>query len=213
MKFALLIIGAYLLGAIPFSFLIAKAHGIDLRKIGSGNIGATNLSRALGRNWAYLGFTLDVLKGFLPTFAASRMVSSPPGITELFLWLAVGVAAVIGHVLPVYLKFKGGKGVATSLGVALGLWPYYTICSVIAFTVWVIVVLIWRYISLASIVGAVVFPVALFVVITLNKNWEIGNLWPLFTVAVVIPVMVIILHRENIKRLIAGTESKVLQKK
>ncbi|TFG50845.1 MAG: glycerol-3-phosphate 1-O-acyltransferase PlsY [Candidatus Brocadiia bacterium] len=213
MKFAILIICAYLLGAVPFSFLIAKAHGIDLRKIGSGNIGATNLSRALGRKWAYLGFGLDVLKGFLPTFATIRFISRPPSITELFLWLAVGVAAVIGHVLPIYLKFRGGKGVATSFGVALGLWPYYTVCSLIVFAVWVAVVLIWRYISLASIVGAVVFPVALFAVITMNSSWDIANLWPLFTVAAAIPIMVIFLHRGNIKRLFAGTESKVLQSK
>src|SRR4030042_5918893 len=151
MKFTVLIVGAYLLCSIPFGLLIAAAHGKDLRNIGSGNIGATNLSRALGRKWAYLCFVLDAAKGLLPTAFAARIISSPPAASELFLALTVGCAAVFGHLFPIYLKFKGGKGVATSFGVALGFWPYYTICSILALGVWIVTVLIWRYISLASI--------------------------------------------------------------
>jgi len=209
MSFVILIIGAYLLGSVPFGLIIAKAHGKDLRLIGSGNIGATNLSRALGKKWAYFCFALDMLKGLLPMLAATFILSSPPNITELLLALAVGCAAVSGHIFPIYLKFKGGKGVATSFGVALGLWPYYTICAVVAFAVWAGVVLIWRYISLASIAASIAFPVVLTLVILLNPNWDFANLWPLFTVAVAIPFMVVIRHRENIKRIIAGTESKI----
>ncbi len=145
MIFIILIIGSYLLGSIPFALVIAKAHGKDLRSIGSGNIGATNLSRALGRKWAYFCFVLDVLKGLLPMLVTIRLVSSPLGIAEFFLWLAVGCAAILGHIFPVYIKFRGGKGVATSLGVALGLWPYYTICASFAFVVWTAVVLLSRY--------------------------------------------------------------------
>jgi len=212
MQFVILIIVAYLLGSIPFGLLIAGAHGKDLRAIGSGNIGATNLSRALGRKWAYICFLLDVLKGLLPMVVAIRIISSPPTASELFLALAVGCAAVLGHIFPIYIKFKGGKGVATSFGVALGLWPYYTICSLIVFAVWACVVLIWRYISLASIVASIAFPITLVLAIVFIPAWNFDNLWPLLIAAVAIPLMVITRHRENIKRLIAGTESKVLHR-
>jgi glycerol-3-phosphate acyltransferase PlsY len=209
MEFVILIIGAYLLGSIPFGLIIARVHGKDLRSIGSGNIGATNLSRALGRKWAYLCFFLDAVKGLGPMLAATYILSSPPSIAQLFLALAVGCAAVLGHIFPIYLKFRGGKGVATSFGVALGLWPYYTICSFFAVGVWAVTVLIWRYISLASIVASVAFPVTLTLMIALIPNWNFVNLWPLLIAAIAIPVMVIVRHRENIKRLIAGTESKI----
>jgi glycerol-3-phosphate acyltransferase PlsY len=212
MKFAILIIGAYLLGSAPFGFIIAKAHDIDLRKIGSGNIGATNLSRALGRKWAFLCFALDVAKGLFPTLAAASLFSSPPTVPQLLFALAGGCAAILGHIFSIYLKFKGGKGVATGFGVALGLYPYYTVCAVIALVIWIILVLIWRYISLASIVASFSFPVSLICAIAVNNNWNLVNLWPLLVAATVIPVMVIFRHRENIKRLLAGTESKVLQK-
>jgi glycerol-3-phosphate acyltransferase PlsY len=211
MKYVVLIIGAYLLGSIPFGLIIAAAHGKDLRSIGSGNIGATNLSRALGRKWAYLCFVLDAAKGLLPTAFAARIISSPPAASELFLALTVGCAAVLGHIFPIYIKFKGGKGVATSFGVALGLWPYYTICSFFALGVWVLTVLKWRYISLASIVASVFFPLTLVLAIILTHAWNFTDLWPLIIAAVVIPIMVIVRHRENIKRLIAGTESKSLR--
>jgi len=209
------IIGAYLLGSIPFGLLIAKAHGKDLRSIGSGNIGATNVSRALGRKWAYVCFGLDMLKGAVPmlvTLSLVRGSSSESQIEKvilLWLWLAVGCAAILGHIFPIYVKFKGGKGVATSFGVALGLWPYFTICALFAIAIWVVVVLIWRYVSLASIAASVSFPLVLILAITLTPGWDFVNLWPLLIAATAIPLMVIIRHRENIKRLLAGTESKI----
>jgi len=209
------IIGAYLLGSIPFGLLIAKAHGKDLRSIGSGNIGATNVSRALGRKWAYVCFGLDMLKGAVPMLVTLSLVrgSSSESQTEkvilLWLWLAVGCAAILGHIFPIYVKFKGGKGVATSFGVALGLWPYFTICALFAIAIWVVVVLIWRYVSLASIAASVSFPLVLILAIILTPGWDFVNLWPLLIAATAIPLMVIIRHRENIKRLLAGTESKI----
>jgi len=220
--FAPAIIGAYLLGSIPFGLLIAKAHGKDLRSIGSGNIGATNVSRALGRKWAYICFVLDVLKGMVPMLATSILVSRYSILDEhrassieyqvmLWLWLATGCTAILGHIFPIYVKFKGGKGVATSFGVALGLWPYYTICASFAVAIWVVVVLIWRYVSLASIAASVTFPLVLILAIVLRPGWEFVSLWPLLIAATVIPLMVIIRHRENIKRLLAGTESKILK--
>lgn len=210
--FPLAIIAAYLLGSIPFGLLIAKAHGKDLRSIGSGNIGATNVSRALGRKWAYVCFVLDVLKGLIPMLA-TMLIAEPDSVLTLWLWLAVGCAAILGHIFPIYVKFKGGKGVATSFGVALGLWPYYTICVLFAAVVWVVVVLIWRYVSLASIAASVTFPLVLTAAIILTPGWDFSNLWPVLIAAVAIPVMVIIRHRENVKRLLAGTESKIRQKK
>jgi glycerol-3-phosphate acyltransferase PlsY len=210
--FPLAIIAAYLLGSVPFGLLIAKAHGKDLRSIGSGNIGATNVSRALGRKWAYFCFILDVLKGLIPMLV-TMLIAKPDSVLTLWMWLAVGCAAILGHIFPIYIKFKGGKGVATSFGVALGLWPYYTICVLFSFLVWIVVVLIWRYVSLASIVASVTFILALIAAIILKPDWEFTGLWPILIIAIVIPVMVIVRHRGNIKRLLAGTESKILQAK
>jgi acyl phosphate:glycerol-3-phosphate acyltransferase len=218
-NFIVAIIGAYLIGSIPFGIIIAKAHGKDLRSIGSGNIGATNVSRALGRKWGYICFALDVLKGLIPMLAVMPFATPFTGQTPnekiiiLFLWFAVGIAAILGHVFPVFLKFKGGKGVATSFGIALGLWPYYSICAIIAFLVWILVVIIWKYISLASIIASVTFPIALVCFIIIRPDWQFSALWPLLIPAIAIPLMVILRHIENIKRLLAGTESKVLQKK
>ncbi|MHC5191039.1 MAG: glycerol-3-phosphate acyltransferase, partial [Planctomycetota bacterium] len=148
--FILLIGFAYLLGAVPFGFLIAKAHGKDLRTIGSGNIGATNTVRALGKKWGIFCFVLDVLKGLIPMLLVPMLGAvgaKTAGPSELTLWLTVGCTAVLGHIFPIYLKFKGGKGVATSLGIVLGLFPFYTLCGVGAFAIWLITLLIWRYVS------------------------------------------------------------------
>jgi len=202
---------SYLLGSVPFGVLIATAHGKDLRSIGSGNIGATNVSRALGKKWAYVCFVLDCLKGLVPMLIAKKFIGDVTA-AGLWLWLAVGCAAVIGHIFPVYLKFKGGKGVATALGMVLGLYPYYTLAGAIAFAVWVVFVLVWRYISLASIAAALSFPVALIAAIVLHDQWQFASLWPLVTVALAIPILIILRHVENIKRLLEGSEIKVLQK-
>jgi glycerol-3-phosphate acyltransferase PlsY len=212
MNFAILIVFAYLLGSIPFGLLIAKAHRKDLRTIGSGNIGATNLARAMGTKWGILCFCFDALKGLLPMLLAGRFYRESPGIITLLLTLAAAFAAVLGHVLPIYLRFKGGKGVATSFGVTLGLWPYYTLCSLISFVIWAIMVLIWKYVSLASIVASLVFPIVLIIAIAIMPEWYFASLWPLFIVAIALPIMVIIRHRTNIRRLIEGTEGKALSK-
>jgi glycerol-3-phosphate acyltransferase PlsY len=211
----LLLIAAYLLGSVPFGLLIARAHGIDLRTVGSGNIGATNVSRALGRKWAYVCFLLDVFKGLVPMLLARWLgvVSDEPGTGELFIWLLVGCAAICGHIFPIYLKFKGGKGVATSLGVLLGVWPYFTLSGLAVFAVWGVCVLIWRYVSLASILGAVSFPLIFGGMTAMIEAWRFSQLWPLFAAAVLMPILVIARHAENIKRLLEGSESRILQKK
>src|SRR4030042_22992 len=112
MNFLIMIITAYLLGSIPFALIIAKAHGKDLRAVGSGNLGATNLSRAVGRKWGYICFCLDVLKGFIPMLLTSSFINTSPDNLELVLWLAVGCSAILGHIFPIYIGFRGGKGVA-----------------------------------------------------------------------------------------------------
>jgi len=211
--FTITVIAAYLLGSIPFGLVIARAHGKDLRSIGSGNIGATNVARALGKKWAYLCFVLDMLKGLLPMLLTKLEIGNSrfgiPTAIGLWLWIAVGCAAILGHIFPVYLRFRGGKGVATSLGVALGLWPYFTICAAAALAVWVPMVLIWRYVSLASIAASIAFAAVLILAISLIPQWNFADLWPLLIAAIAIPLMVIIRHRENIKRLLAGTENKI----
>ncbi|MDD5011330.1 MAG: glycerol-3-phosphate 1-O-acyltransferase PlsY [Phycisphaerae bacterium] len=214
MKIVILIIVSYLIGSISFAWLVAKAKGIDLRTIGSGNLGATNLARACGKKWAYPCFLFDVLKGFVPSFAAKFIILSEPAAPAYFsLWLAVGIAAILGHIFPFYLKFKGGKGVATSFGVALGIWPYYTIPCIAVFVLWAAIVLIWKYISLGSVIAAAVFPVLMVILIAALDKWKFDILWPLILMAFVLCSLVIFLHRANIKRLLAGTEHKVLQKK
>jgi glycerol-3-phosphate acyltransferase PlsY len=212
--FIILTVAAYLLGSIPFGFLIARAHGIDLRKIGSGNIGATNVSRALGKKWAYLCFILDVLKGLIPMLlvVGFGLVEKDVSLGQLWMWLGVGCAAILGHVFPVYLGFHGGKGVATSLGVVLGLWPYYTLSGLIIFAIWAIAILIWRYVSLASILAATAFPIVLTLLIGLIPEWRFGNLWPLYAAAIGIPLLVVARHAENIKRLMEGSEPKIGRK-
>lgn len=210
--FAIAIAAAYLLGSVPFAFLIARAYGKDLRTIGSGNIGATNLARAVGRKWGYACFALDVLKGLAPMAIVGAAMDVRDNAGHLSLWLLVGIAAIVGHVFPLYLRFKGGKGVATSFGVALGLWPYFTFCALVALAIWIVVVLIWHYVSLASICAAVAFPMALVVGILAVPEWRATSLGPLLIAAVVIPVLVIVRHRENIRRLAAGTENKIRSK-
>jgi len=193
--------------------LISRAHGIDLRTVGSGNLGATNLARACGKNWAYACFVIDVLKGFVPVLAAKFfIIEGSASSAKLCAWLAVGVAAILGHIFPLYLKFKGGKGVATSFGVVLGIWPYFTIPGIIAFALWGTIVLTWKYISLASVIAAAVFPILTIILTTFVPSWHFTNLWPLILAAVILCSLVIYLHRGNIKRIIDGNENKVLQK-
>jgi len=209
----LMIAAAYFLGSVPFGFLIAKAHGQDLRKVGSGNIGATNTGRILGKKWGIICMILDSLKGLIPMLIMKTQVSSPPQASELWGWLAVGCAAIFGHVFPVFLKFKGGKGVATSLGMVLGLYPYYTLAGVAALAVWIGFVLTTRYVSLASIASAAVFPLTLTIAISIFNSWHFSNLWPLIVISVVMALLVIVRHAENIKRLLEGSEAKVLEKR
>jgi acyl phosphate:glycerol-3-phosphate acyltransferase len=207
---------AYFVGAVPFGFLIGKARGIDLRTVGSKNIGATNAGRVMGMRFFWIVFLLDLLKGLIPVAIASAIIAGvePASRTQnLHLaWIAVACAALLGHVFPVYLGFKGGKGVATGLGVIVGLWPYYTLPAGVALGAFVLIFLLRRIISLASVSAAVVFPWA-FAGIGIARGWDVfGTLSPLLLSAVVLSSVVIWRHRENLARLQQGTESRIGQK-
>jgi len=185
-----LIAGAYLLGSIPTGLLLGKLYGIDVRKEGSGNIGATNLYRTVGRKVGVMTLAGDCLKGMLPVLAVKY--SGLP--LEYAAW--VGLAAFCGHVFSVFLRFRGGKGVATALGVFLALSP---LAVAIAVGVFVVLMLVWRYVSLGSIAAAAVMPIAV---------WALGEGRVVGVVTMIVAVIVIIRHSENIKRLVAGTENR-----
>ena len=208
---AVLPLAAYVIGSTPFGFVIGWARGVDLRTQGSGNVGATNVGRVLGRKWGLLCFALDVAKGLVPVFVVGLFLRSGadvPGKVHQAAWLAVAFGAIAGHVFTFWLRFKGGKGVATSLGVLTGFWPYFTFAGVAAFVLWIVVVKASRYVSLASIVAAGAFPL-LFVASCLIGRWPIGQLWPLLAFAGAMAGLVIGRHKSNIQRLLAGTENRI----
>lgn len=200
---------AYVIGSIPFGLLVGWAKGIDVRRAGSGNIGATNVGRLLGRRFFYLVFLLDAVKGLAVMVLAGLAVSAaPPSPVLILLWLAVGFAAIAGHMFSCFLRFRGGKGVATSAGVLLGLWPYFTIPAAAALLLFAVVLKTTRYMSIASMTAALAFPLA-FVLIGLWANWHpLGERLPLLVFSLLVAGMIVYRHRSNITRLRAGTEAK-----
>jgi glycerol-3-phosphate acyltransferase PlsY len=205
----LLIVGAYLLGSIPFGLLIGLARGVDIREHGSKNIGATNAGRVLGRKWGYLCLVLDILKGLVPTLAASFvLVAEPVDSVMLLQWILVGLAAVLGHTCPVYLKFRGGKGVATTVGVALGIFPYYTVAMAVALVLYAVVRFGTGVVSAGSLTIAVAFPAAFFVYLRIKPDLPLREFWPLAVVSVLLGLLIILRHSGNIARLLHGQEMK-----
>lgn len=202
-----IIIGAlaiisYLVGAIPTGYLLAKMKGIDIRSVGSGNIGATNVYRCVGKSWGILTFVLDFLKGYLPAallpLLIQRLTNEPygPPLAMLF-----GCLAVAGHNWPVYLRFRGGKGMATGAGALLGFAPLVMLVGVAA---WAVLFLATRYVSLASVLAAAIIAAAA---------------WPIHAGERIIPatltlmsLLIIWRHRSNIRRLLAGTEYRFIFK-
>lgn len=190
---ALALLASYLLGAIPTSYLVGRlARGIDLREHGSRNLGATNLFRTLGWKFAIPVALFDVAKGAVPVLVFAPMV----GPSRLFA-LACGAAAVVGHVLSVFVRFRGGKGVATAAGVMLGFSP---LALGIAALLWVAIVFGTGYVSLGSMVAALSLPLTVWLI-------RPGD-WQLFWADVVIASAIVWLHRANIGRLLAGTENR-----
>jgi len=206
---------AYLLGSIPFGLLLGLAKGVDIRTRGSCNIGATNAGRVLGKRYFYLALLLDLAKGFVPTFLAGWVLRSHNAFAEnaalaCAYWLMVGFAAVAGHNWPCWLKFKGGKGVATSLGIVLAIYPYYTWPGVVAFGVWILMVAITGYVSVGSMAAAVVFLATLCLLFVFHPRWQLAGHWPLLIFASLMVTTLIWRHRGNITRLRSGTENKFM---
>ncbi len=209
---------AFLSGSIPTGLIVARFRGIDIRSQGSGNIGATNVGRVLGRKWGIGCMIFDALKGFVPVVFSGTLAQTI-GTREMpvplaFSWLGVGFAAVLGHIFCPWLNFKGGKGVATSLGVCLGFWPAMTLPMATVFLTWLIMVWRFHYVSVGSIVGAAMLPIYTLIGYIIwetnndpNRAIQIG--WPFILVALAMATVVIAAHRANIARLRAGTETKV----
>lgn len=191
LQIILIFILAYLIGSIPFSLIIARfSKGIDIRNHGSGNVGATNVLRAVGKKEAALALIADTLKGALPVLIAKFVLED--------FWIATtAVLVVFGHVFPIFAGFRGGKGVATSLGALIVIVPTGVIISVI---VWLLVLVVFRYASLASMIAAIALPAVC---------WGLKTPLPFAAAAAINAVIIILKHTGNIKRLIAGTENKV----
>lgn len=192
----LLVAGSYLAGAVPFGLLFTKLFsGGDVRTVGSGNIGATNVLRAAGTKAAVLTLLADGLKGALPVLIAGRFGTSGSAT------MACGIAAIIGHNYPVYLRFKGGKGVATSFGVVLAVFPAV---GALCLALWAAAALIWRFSSLSALIAFAAYPLATFALRSDDRRQTFLSL--------VVFGLIYYRHRENIKRLLAGTEPKIGRK-
>lgn len=228
---ALWIIAAYLIGSIPCGVLLGLARGVDVRKHGSGNIGATNVARVLGRRLGLVCFALDVAKGAVPVLAAGAAAGAlgRPAATNdpetvaltqahMWLWLAVACSAVAGHMWPVFLRLRGGKGVATGFGAMVAMWPVLTFPALGAIVIWYAVLRLSRYVSLASIVAASCLPLCYVLTIVPHDALDrplsdtlrqVAGAWPPAAMTVGMAALVVWRHRANIGRLRRGEEPKV----
>jgi glycerol-3-phosphate acyltransferase PlsY len=207
LTFASVLIVSYFLGSIPFGYLAGRLAGIDIRKSGSGNIGATNVVRVLGKAYGYPVFFLDFLKGLAAVKLSVLIVArvqlewSSPEI----LGILAAIFSVTGHCFPVWLKFRGGKGIATSAGALFGLMPLATL---VGLAVWVVVFWLTRYVSLASMAAAVALPLVIAILARLNQAYGKA----LFCSSLCIAAVVIWRHHSNLSRLIRGTEPRFTRK-
>ena len=196
---------AYLLGSIPTGYLVGKARGVDVRKLGSGNIGATNVFRTLGKKAGFVVLFADALKGWLAAGPVPTVIyhwMGVPGTWDLeYLQIMAGVLVILGHNYTCWLKFKGGKGIATSAGVLLALMP---LALVISAATWMVVFLATRYVSVASLAAALVLPFA---------AWALGSSYSMLVVVTILSGLAIYKHKPNIERLLKGTENRMGRKK
>jgi glycerol-3-phosphate acyltransferase PlsY len=206
--YILIFLCSYLIGSVPWAYLIGRMYGRDLRKEGSGNIGATNVTRVIGKFWGRVCFLLDMIKGFLPVFIVTMLIKQQIiADTGDLDQIIAAAGAVTGHMFCVFLKFKGGKGISTSAGCLLAMAPYSFAISGI---VWVIVFLIGRYVSLASIAAAAVLPVSatFFAMMKINDK----AIYPVSVYILIflylLAILAILKHSGNIRRLINGTEHR-----
>jgi glycerol-3-phosphate acyltransferase PlsY len=194
--FICFVIAAYLLGSIPFGIMIGRSFGhVDVSKVGSGNIGATNVAREVGFKWGLVTLVVDALKGFMPVALAYHSIGPTVDTTEGLVGI-VGMAALLGHQFPIYTRFRGGKGIATGLGVFLALSP---MACLISGTIFVVMVILWGYISLGSILAALGLPLWLLI---------LGHSKQLVLLSLAIALLITFLHRGNIRRLLQGNERR-----
>lgn len=188
---------AYLLGSIPFGFVAGLIAGVDVRKLGSGNIGATNTLRVLGKKYGYPVFVADVLKGYLAVRIALWLTRFDPSTGD-FIGILAAFFVVVGHSFPIWLRFRGGKGVAAAAGACLGLVPLATLIAVV---IWIVTFFIFRYVSLASIVAAIALALS-----ALFLGYAADPI--LLTFTCLIAALIILRHRSNIMRLLQGREPR-----
>lgn len=207
LSYAIAVVLGYLLGSIPTGYLVARAKGVDIRKLGSGNIGATNVFRVLGKAAGIFVLTVDALKGWAAARGLSLLVADhllppdAPGSAREWLAIIAGIAAILGHNYTCWLQFKGGKGIATSAGVLVALVPWAALVSV---GVWIVVFALGRYVSLASIVAAAGLPLAV---------WLTNGTPTLIGITLCLGALAIYRHKGNIQRLLNGTENRFGRKK
>jgi glycerol-3-phosphate acyltransferase PlsY len=193
----------YFFGSFPAGYFAGRFAGVDVRSQGSGNIGATNVLRVLGKRWGYPVFAIDVFKGFAAVRLAFFLVKYWPSAERYaeYLGILTAIMSVVGHMFPVWLRFKGGKGVATTAGALFGLMPWVVPC---VFLFWYIVFQTSRYVSLASITAAITLPI----VAALFAHWRFIDSWALVYFCILIGVLVLWRHRSNFSRLLKGTEQR-----
>jgi len=197
----------YFFGSFPAGYFAGRLAGVDIRSVGSGNIGATNVLRSLGKRWGYPVFIIDALKGFASVRLAFILVKYWPAAQPYAEYIAIltAITSVAGHMFPIWLRFKGGKGVATSAGALFGLMPWVVPC---VFLVWFIVFEISRYVSLASIIAAISLPI----IAGLFAHWRFIDTWALVYFSILIMALVRWRHRSNFSRLLKGTEQRFSRK-
>jgi glycerol-3-phosphate acyltransferase PlsY len=197
----------YLLGSFPAGYFAGRLAGVDVRTVGSGNIGATNVLRVLGKKWGYPVFAIDMLKGFAAVRFAFLLVNHWPEAKPYAEYIAIlgAIMSVIGHSFPIWLRFKGGKGVATTAGALTGLMP---LAVPLVFLVWIIVFEITRYVSLASIIAAIALPI----IAGLLARWKFVDTWALIYFSLMVMALVLWRHRSNFSRLLKGTEQRFTRK-
>jgi glycerol-3-phosphate acyltransferase PlsY len=196
---------AYLLGSVPTGFMVGKARGIDIRTMGSGNIGATNVLRYFGTVAGVAVLLIDALKGLLAVAVLTRFIwhiygTTPDPLNREWLEIVAALAAILGHNFTCWLRFKGGKGIATSAGVLIALVPY---ALLIILGVWIIVLALTRYVSLASICASFTLPFA---------TWITGGSFTLIAITAAMTTLAIYKHKSNIQRLLKGTETRLGRK-
>lgn len=197
----------YLFGSFPAGYFAGRIAGVDVRSLGSGNIGATNVLRVLGKRWGYAVFFVDAFKGFAAVRLALFLAEHAGTARSYAVYFAIvaAVMCVVGHTFPIWLGFKGGKGVATSAGAVFGLMP---LAAVVIFLVWVIVFEITRYVSVASLVAASALPVT----VALLIHWNVIEGAALLYFSTVLAILVLWSHRSNFSRLLKGTEQRFTRK-